>query len=121
MNITLIFGLIAMAMAAVINVILTESNEKYCNRQNKAAYKELTIAGSILMFLNIVFSSQQNASYNPKYLNIIAICYICLFFFDVIEGFRIKREGNQQVIAADLKKSAVIIAIIYMVFGYLVS
>lgn len=120
MNTTLIIGLIAMAMAAIVNVLLTEK-DKYCNQQNKAAYKELTIAGSVLMFLNFVFASQEKAGYDPKYLNIIAIGYVIIFFFDVIEGFRVKRNGNQQVIAADLKKSAVVIAIMYLVFGYLVS
>ena len=120
--ITLIFGLRAMGLAVIANVILMESNE-YANQQNKELHKELVIAGSILMFLNFVFvSSREVGRYNTIFINIIAIVYVILFFFNVIEGFlTADHDRKQKVIVSYLKKSSAVIAIAYMVFGYLVQ
>ena len=120
--ITLIFGLLAMGLAVIANVILMESNE-YANQQNKELHKELVVAGSILMFLNFVFvSSREVGSYNTIFINIIAIVYVILFFFNVIEGFlTADHDRKQKVIVSYLKKSSAVIAIAYMVFGYLVQ
>lgn len=111
-----------MGLAVIANVILMESNE-YANQQNKELHKELVVAGSILMFLNFVFvSSREVGRYNTIFINIIAIVYVILFFFNVIEGFlTADHDRKQKVIVSYLKKSSAVIAIAYMVFGYLVQ
>lgn len=45
--ITLIFGLLAMGLAVIANVILMESNE-YANQQNKELHKELVVVQKVL-------------------------------------------------------------------------
>lgn len=118
---TLIIAAIAMMAAAVVNIILTES-VKYCNLSNKRAYTEMTVAGSVLMLLSWIIISQ-NGTFDLKWVHATAIVYACVFFIDVIETFRLndRRNNDQRTICADVKKSAVVIAILYFVFGYLIS
>lgn len=118
---TLTIAVIAMMAAAVVNIILTES-VKYCQFSNMTAYTEMTVAGSVLMFLSWIIASQ-NETFDLKWVHITAIVYVSVFFIDVIETFRLngRRNNDQRAICASIKKSAVIIAILYFVFGYLIS
>lgn len=121
MNMILIIAVTAMISAAVVNLILTESI-KYCNPSNKNTYSEMVLAGSVLMFLSWIAASQ-TGSFDVKWMHIIAIVYEGVFFFDVIETFRLtsRRTNNQRIICADTKKSAIVTAVSYFVFSYLVS
>lgn len=121
MNMILVIAVFAMIAAAAINVFLTET-KKYCNYSNKAAYSEMTVAGSVLMLLSWIIKSQ-NGTFDIKWMHLIAVVYASVFFFDVIETFRLNgsRNNDQRAICADTKKSAVIIAVFYFLFSYLVS
>ena len=117
----LIIAVIAMMAAAVVNIILTES-VKYCNFSNMTAYTEMTVAGSVLMFLSWIVSSQ-NENFDLKWVHVTAIVYASVFFLDVIETVRLTGSSNndQRDICARLKKSSIVITILYFVFSYLIS
>lgn len=80
--ITLIFGLLAMGLAVIANVILMESNE-YANQQNKELHKELVVAGSILMFLNFVFVSSRRWEDIIQFLLTSLPSYMLFCFFSM--------------------------------------
>lgn len=55
-------------------------------------------------------------------MGLAVIANVILFFFNVIEGFlTADHDRKQKVIVSYLKKSSAVIAIAYMVFGYLVQ
>lgn len=117
----MVISILAMVGAAIVNVCLTESKD-YCNESNQSTYACMTVTGSTLMFLGWIMLSQ-SGNFKVSWMHAIAILYMAVFFFDVLEAFRLtgERDGDQRRICEELKKSAVTTSVGYFIFSYLIS
>lgn len=123
-SIALVFSIIAMGAAGLLNLVLV-SMEEYSNPSNRNTYKELLWGGSILMLFYWIISVQRG-EFDLGWIHIICIAYIVLFFIDILVSICSKPSagrdiGNLMMIRAEVKKSSLVIAVIYLAFGYLVS